>query len=123
MFYYGFHRYYNWVNADNPMAYDRLFDGVGELFVFIPIWIAYSFVLEWVTRGNSFGKWLVGLRVVKINGDLIGFREVYYRWSGNWFDFYLSGGLGAVIAVLISPRRQRIGDYWAGTVIKETNLR
>lgn len=61
----------------------------------------------------------MGLRVVKINGDSIGFWEIFHRCSDNWFDFYLSGGLGAVIAMLFSPRRQRIGDYWAGTVVRE----
>lgn len=123
LFYYGSHRYYDWVNSDNPMAYDRLFDGVGELFEFIPIWVVYSFVLEWITSGYSVGKWLMGLQVVKINGNSIGFREVFLRWLGNWFDFYLSGGTGAAIAVLVPPHRQRIGDYWAGTVVTEKNDR
>lgn len=61
------------------MAYDRLFDGVGELFEFTPIWVVYSFVFEWFTSGYSVGKWLMGLQVVKINGNSIGFREVFLR--------------------------------------------
>ena len=101
------------------MAYDRLFDGVGELFEFTPIWVVYSFVFEWFTSGYSVGKWLMGLQVVKINGNSIGFREDFLRWCGNWFDFYLSGGLGAIIAVLVSPQQQRMGDYWAETVIRK----
>lgn len=110
--------FYEIVNANNPMAYDRLFNGVGELFLFIPIYILYSFVLEWFTRGFSVGKWLLGLRVVKINGGLIGFREVFIRWLGNLFDFYLSCGIGAILSVLLSSSQQRIGDRWAGTVVR-----
>jgi uncharacterized RDD family membrane protein YckC len=117
LFYLGYQAFYGIVNADSPMAYDRLFNGVDELLEFISIWVMYSFALEWVTRGDSVEKWALGLQDVKINGNSIGFREVYHRWPGNWFDFYLSGVIWAVIAVFVSLQCQRIGDYWAKRVV------
>lgn len=118
LFYIGFREYYDIVNADNPMAYDRLFNGVGELMQYIPIWIACSFVLELFT-GYSVGKWVLGLQVFSIDGSNPGLRQVVARRVANWIDFYLTLGLGALGAVVLSPRRQRLGDRLAGTVVRE----
>lgn len=107
--------YYDMLNRDNPMAYDRLFNGVFEFITSIPIWILFTFVLEWISGGYSIGKFLLRLRVKKVNGEHLNFRHVVLRWLGNWADFYLTLGLGAGISLLCTNGEQRLGDLLANT--------
>jgi uncharacterized RDD family membrane protein YckC len=66
--------------------------------------------------GATAGKLLVGLRVVKLDGTPIGWREAVVRNLLRPIDQILLY-LVAAIAVWASPRRQRLGDRAADTVV------
>lgn len=99
---------------------------LGLLIIKIPF-IFYNPLCEYLTNGQSLGKYIIGIRVVSINGERIGLREVFTRWifKGDfiWISldymilFWLGIGILGIFFSSISERNQRIGDLMAGTVI------
>lgn len=90
-------------------------------------WILYQPVMEYLTGGQTLGKMAMGIRVLKLNGDRVGWREVMTRWlfrgdflwiSTSYFILILPvwNVFDAFIAIL-SNRHQRIGDSLAGTIV------
>ena len=95
----------------------------GDLFRFLAILlpfavnIGYSMVLEWLWRGQTLGKFVVGSRVMDVQGLRLHFSQVVIRNLIRLFDalplFYLVGG----VAMMVSRRAQRLGDLAANTVV------
>jgi uncharacterized RDD family membrane protein YckC len=96
------------------------------LLVKIP-WIFYYPVIEYITKGQSLGKYAVGIRVVTLSGERPGLREVFTRWifRGDFLwiapdlfalGWFVMGAIGVVV-VSISPKKQRVGDSMASTVV------
>lgn len=96
------------------------------LLVKIP-WIFYHPLIEYLTQGQSLGKYIVGIRVVSINGDRPGLREVFTRWvfRGDWIwisadilvlAWLATGAMGMLISS-VSKQHQRLGDVMANTVV------
>jgi uncharacterized RDD family membrane protein YckC len=81
----------------------------------------YFMFFEWLWRGQTPGKRLLKLRVIREDGRPITFWEAAARNLLRIFDmmpaivvpFYSVG----LIAVFISGRDQRVGDLFAGTVV------
>lgn len=77
----------------------------------------YSLLFEWLWRGQTPAKRLMGLQVVKLNGADPGFSDYATRWAFRLIDLWAS--LGAVGGLLIgtSERSQRLGDMLADTIV------
>jgi len=79
--------------------------------------IGYAIVLEWLWRGQTFGKRLLRLRVVDSEGMRLDFNQIAVRNLLRFVDalpaFHLVGGLAA----LFSRKAQRLGDLAANTVV------
>jgi len=77
----------------------------------------YPMALEWLWRGRTVGKRLLGLRVVDEEGLRLQFSQVAVRNLLRAVDslpvFYLVGGA----TCFASAKAQRLGDYAAGTVV------
>jgi uncharacterized RDD family membrane protein YckC len=69
--------------------------------------------------GGTAGKRLVGLRVIMADGSTLTGRAVLIRTICRLIDGILFYAVGAVL-IWASPRRQRLGDRWAGTVVVRT---
>jgi uncharacterized RDD family membrane protein YckC len=85
------------------------------LLITVLIWLAYMTYMEG-TRGASLGKRLTGIRVIKADGspmDLTAALARNFLRIVDGFAFYLVG----VLLAMSSPRRQRLGDRAAGTVV------
>lgn len=67
-------------------------------------------------RGQTWGMRLLGIRVVRTNGLPVGTRALLVRWMLLAVDGFAFGLVG-LVAMLASPRRQRLGDVAAGTVV------
>ncbi len=87
------------------------------LLVYLP-YMFYSPIMEYLTNGCSLGKYALGIRVVKANGEPAGLREYFTRWIFRFVDIWI-GGLGflAILLSSTSERRQRLGDLIADTVL------
>ncbi|MDD3040268.1 RDD family protein [Bacteroides sp.] len=90
--------------------------------IILPV-LFYSFLCETFNHGQSFGKKLMNIRVVKADGSTPGISSYLLRWLLFSIDVPLTGGLG-VLSVILTKNNQRLGDLAAGTmVIKEKNYR
>lgn len=103
----------------------------------------YSLWTEYLFNGQTFGKMLCQIKVVKLNGYHAGFPEYFTRWAFRLVDFWtgmfmilffipvfgeetgsvLAGllmfmsGFVAFFSIIRSKNSQRIGDIVAGTTV------
>jgi len=91
-----------------------------NLLVYIP-WVLYSPLIEYFTNGRSLGKWILGIRVVKVSGETAGLREYFTRWVFRVVDIWVGGfGFLALVIAGSTERAQRLGDIMADTVVIKT---
>ncbi len=90
--------------------------------VYLPV-LFYAFLCEMFNQGQSFGKRIMNIRVVKADGSTPSIGSYLLRWFLFPIDGPMTGGLGLLV-VLLTKNSQRMGDLAAGTmVIKEKNYR
>lgn len=92
------------------------FFGMLVLFTFTLAW-SYFVLLEWLWQGQTVGKRLYGLRVIRDDGAPAGFVAVLIRNLIRIIDFLPAFyGLG-LLMIIFTPRSQRLGDLAAGTYV------
>jgi uncharacterized RDD family membrane protein YckC len=79
--------------------------------------VGYPLVFETATRGRTLGKMAMGLRVVSEDGGPERFRQALFRALASVVEIWMLVGSPAVICGMLSPKAQRIGDTFAGTVV------
>ena len=94
-------------------------------------WIFYNPTIEYLTQGQSLGKYILGIRVVTVSGERPGLREVFTRWifkgdflwiSPDFFVLFWFGiGMMGIVYAGTSKRTQRIGDVMANTIVIKNN--
>jgi uncharacterized RDD family membrane protein YckC len=89
---------------------------LGLLAAFV-LQIGYSIALEWFWRGQTIGKRLLRLRVIDVQGLRLQPQQIVLRNLLRPVDqlpvLYLAGA----VAMLLSSRAQRLGDWAANTVV------
>ena len=92
-----------------------------ETIAYFVLTIGYFMSLEWIFRGQTLGKRVMKLRVVDADGLRLRFSQIVVRNLLRAIDMmpglYTVGG----IALLLSPRLQRLGDIAANTIVIRTN--
>lgn len=76
----------------------------------------YTFVCESLMEGRTFGKKLVKIKVVKIDGFQASFGDYFTRWIFRLVDIdmaYIPG----LLSMLLTKHTQRLGDLAAGTAV------
>ncbi|RUT71674.1 RDD family protein [Flavobacterium cupreum] len=86
------------------------------LLLYFPI-IIYSITLESIFEGQTIGKRLIKIKVVKIDGYQAGFGDYLMRWFFRLIDISILSGIIAVVTVVSSKKGQRLGDMVAGTAV------
>lgn len=79
--------------------------------------VIYSVTLESIFEGQTFGKKIIKIKVVKIDGYQAGFGDYLIRWLFRIIENNMLGGLIGLIAMIVSNKTQRMGDMAAGTAI------
>lgn len=79
------------------------------------VWLAYYVGAE-AAWGSTVGKRLLGIRVVDENGCRVDLGAALVRNVVRVVDFLFFYLIGFLVAAA-SPRRQRLGDQLAGTVV------
>jgi len=80
----------------------------------------YFTLILGVWHGRSLGKFLLRIRVVKINGTPLTFFDAFIRQGG-----YVAGvamGMIGFLKVLWEPNRQAVEDRMAGTVVVKSQV-
>lgn len=80
-----------------------------------PIYI-YPVVLESLMEGQTPGKKLMKIRVVKIDGYQASFGDYMIRWVFRLIDTSFAGVIG-LISMIVSKNNQRLGDIASGTAV------
>lgn len=80
--------------------------------------LSYYVLLEGLT-GNTIGKWVMRIRVVDRDGKAPGLVKACIRSVFRVIDSnpLLLAGLPAALAIMVTERRQRLGDMAAGTYV------
>ncbi len=77
----------------------------------------YYVLLESFMDGQTVGKKLMQVRVVKLDGSKPSFASYFIRWILRIIDVVLTSGGIAVLTILIRGTGQRVGDIAAGTTV------
>jgi uncharacterized RDD family membrane protein YckC len=83
----------------------------------------YFNLFEWLWNGQTPGKRVLGLRVIRFNGAPVSWTDIFLRNLARPLDVFLTMGLVGLTMIFLSKRAQRLGDVMAQTiVIRETAL-
>jgi uncharacterized RDD family membrane protein YckC len=86
------------------------------IILFLLLW-GYFALFEALWRGQTIGKRVMKLRVVKDSGRQITFFESLARNLLRYVDFLPFFFLTGVITMLCNKRNKRLGDFVAGTLV------
>lgn len=77
--------------------------------------VFYTLILEALLEGQTIGKKLMKIKVVKIDGYQASLADYVVRWFFRIVDIYIFG-LGFFV-IIFSGKSQRLGDMAAGTAV------
>jgi len=83
---------------------------------YLPV-IFYSLLFETLLDGQTPGKRILKIKVVKIDGYQASLADFIIRWIFRIVDLNIMSGVVALIAIITSPKNQRLGDMTAGTSV------
>ncbi|WNJ21370.1 RDD family protein [Pontibacter sp. G13] len=92
----------------------------------LPI-LCYSLICEGFFNGKTLGKWIMKLKVIKLDGSSPSWTDYMIRWSLRTVDVWLSSifvfpGLVGLITMGVNKNGQRLGDILAGTTVVKLKL-
>ncbi|AQX04716.1 transporter [Elizabethkingia meningoseptica] len=77
----------------------------------------YTLLFESFMEGQTPGKRLMKIRVVKTDGYQAGFGDYLIRWFFRIIDIMFSSGLVGVVTMVVNKYNKRLGDIAAGTAV------
>lgn len=104
----GFNKYFYETDPWSAMSVVLIF--------YFPI-VIYSLTLESIFEGQTIGKKLTKIKVVKIDGYQAGFGDYLMRWFFRLIDISIFYGVIGMITIASSKKGQRLGDMVAGTSV------
>src|SRR5690606_26749155 len=89
---------------------------VVEFVLFSPVFFYTLFFESW-TNGQTPGKRILKIRVVKIEGYQARFSDYFSRWICRLVDIFILMGLPAILGIIFSKKSQRLGDMVTDTTV------
>lgn len=80
----------------------------------------YSLYMHIIFNGRTVGKMILKIRVVKIDGSPAHWSNYLTLWMLRLVDIWIFLGSIGLLTILFSEKRQRVGDFAAGTVVIST---
>lgn len=79
--------------------------------------IFYTLVSETLLMGQTLGKKILNIRVVKIDGYRASFLDYFIRWAMRLAEISLFWGIPALVAMGSTKNNQRLGGLASGTAV------
>ena len=103
---------------NNKFVYDDVNYTLYALLILASLpYMLYYFLSEILMNGQSFGKKIIGIKVIKLDGTQASISSYLIRSLTRIID----RGLVALIAVAVTDKSQRLGDLAAGTTVIKLN--
>jgi hypothetical protein len=80
-------------------------------------WLLYTVLFEIMMDGQTPGKQLLKIKVVRLNGTPATVGDYLMRWIFSLVDIYILSGIIAVVIIAMGGKGQRLGDIVAGTTV------
>lgn len=77
----------------------------------------YSLIFESLWEGQTIGKKIMKIKVIKLDGYQASFGDYLMRWLFRLIDVSISYGVIGVIFIVSNKNNQRLGDIAAGTAV------
>ncbi len=90
---------------------------IAIVLIFLLPFMFYSLAFETILDGQTIGKRILKIKVVKIDGYQATLADYVIRWFLRIVDFNIMSGVIALIAIVTSKKSQRLGDMTAGTSV------
>ena len=91
------------------------------LVIIVVVWlilcVLYDLLCEIFLNGQSVGKKAAKIKVISLNGARPGIGQYLLRWIFRVIDFGITFGSLALISVVVTDKKQRLGDIVAGTTV------
>ena len=107
---------------ENLMSLSDIFDADGWtkrgfLGLFMLPAFFYSVICHIVFGGQTIGKMIMKIKVVRIDGSPTEWYNLFVRWMLRIVDIWIFSPSIGILSILLSDKKQRIGDSAAGTVV------
>ncbi len=102
------------------VVYFGIFDGKNAYWLLALLalpFLFYSLLFETFMEGQTPGKRIRQIKVVKLDGAQAGFGAYLIRWMFRLIDINILSGMVAIITILVNKRGQRLGDILAQTAV------
>ena len=91
-------------------------DTLWTVFIMLPLAL-YHLLSEVFFEGQSLGKNMMRIKVVKLDGTPVRFTDYALRWVFRFPEIFMTMGGVAILVILGNGKGQRIGDLAAGTSV------
>jgi len=86
------------------------------IILYLPFFF-YDLISEIFLNGQSIGKKILKIKVVKIDGSQPGLGSYFLRWLLKPIDVFFTYGSVGIITMLINGKGQRLGDLAGNTTV------
>lgn len=90
--------------------------------LFLPL-MFYSLINELVFNGQSLGKLILKIKVMRKDGSEPNIGNYLIRWLFRIVDVWLTNGAVAIIVIIAKGTGQRLGDLATGTMVVKMRTR
>jgi uncharacterized RDD family membrane protein YckC len=119
-----------WVSYGTVVALVFNFTGLNELlsnldpwsenavegFFFLPV-MFYTLYMETLLEGQTIGKRVLKIKVIKIDGYQASFGDYLIRWLFRLIEVTGIMGVIGLVTLMMNAKTQRLGDMAAGTAV------
>jgi uncharacterized RDD family membrane protein YckC len=84
--------------------------------IIIPV-LFYDLLSELLMNGQTWGKKILQIKVVKIDGSSVTFSSYFLRWVLRLVEITMTFGSLATISIVLNQKGQRLGDLAANTAV------